>query len=158
MEDEGDQLIQQASQMQQDHQSQFAQSFRSNVSMSDLSQVRVNYPYKELDFWEPQLRKMRGHGMVHSEKFSWPNHTVLKEFDLSKVIKLCGIELGMTSNLYQIRLHFTGGLRSPMLRAEHAGVQSQQGDDDQGHKLIEIDPRKTIAEVVFSQNAKSGMI
>ena len=45
-----------------------------------------------------------------------------------------------------------------MLRAEHTGVQSQQGDDDQGHKLIEIDPRKTIAEIIFNQNAKSGMI
>ena len=45
-----------------------------------------------------------------------------------------------------------------MLRAEHTGVQSQQGDDDQGHKLIEIDPSKTIAEVVLSQNSKSGMI
>ena len=38
--------------------------------------------------------------MVHSEKFSWPSTIALKEFDLSKVIKLCGIELGMTSNLY----------------------------------------------------------
>ena len=85
-------------------------------------QRQLNYPYKELDFWEPQLRKMRAHGMVHSEKFSWPNNTIIKELDLTQVIKLCGIELGMTSNLFQIRLHFTSGLRSPIMRAESAGV------------------------------------
>ena len=61
---------------------------------------------------------MRAHGMVHSEKFSWPHTAQIRELDLSKVIKLCGIELGMTSNLFQIRLHFTGGIKSPLMRAE----------------------------------------
>lgn len=66
---------------------------------------------------------MRAHGMVHSEKFAWPHTAQVRELDLTKIIKLCGIELGMTSNLFQIRLHFTGGLRSPIMRAEGASSQ-----------------------------------
>lgn len=89
---------------------------QSNASFASGPQ----YPYKETDFWEPSLRKMRGFGMVHSEKFMWPSYNTLQQIDMNKVIKLCGIELGMTSNLFEVRLCFTDGLRSPLLRAEGA--------------------------------------
>ena len=58
--------------------------------------------------------------MVHSEKFMWPTYNTLQQLDMSNIIKLCGIELGMTSNLFEVRLCFTDGLRSPLLRAEGA--------------------------------------
>ena len=93
---------------------------------------------------------MRAHGMVHSEKFSWPHTSQIRELDLTKVIKLCGIELGMTSNLFQIRLHFTGGLRSPMMRAEGAAAQQGVDDANTGHRMLEIDPNKRISDVYFS--------
>lgn len=104
------------------HQKLYASSFAA----SDLSQIDVkNFPtYKDTDFWEPALRKMRGFGMVHSEKFAWPNNSLIKDLDLNQVIKLCGIELGMTSNLFEMRLLFSGGLRSPMLKAEGAGINA----------------------------------
>ena len=101
----------------------FASSFIS-VTSAEKNSAAAAFPYKQSDFWEPQLRKMRGYGMVHSEKFSWPSQNLLKQLDVDKVIKLCGIELGMTSNLFEIRLCFTGGLRSPLMRAEGAGLQN----------------------------------
>ena len=99
----------------------FASSFKSVTSDKNST---ASFPYKESDFWEPQLRKMRGFGMIHSEKFSWPSQNLLKQIDSEKVIKLCGIEVGMTSNLFEIRLIFTNGLRSPLMRAEGAGLQN----------------------------------
>ena len=93
----------------------FASSFKSYSSDKNAT---ANFPtYKQADFWEPQLRKMKGFGMIHSEKFSWPSQSLLKQLDLDKIIKLCGIEVGMTSNLFEIRLCFTNGLRSPLMRA-----------------------------------------
>ena len=101
---------------------------------------------------------MRAYGMVHSEKFSWPHTSQIRQLDLTKVIKLCGIELGMTSNLFQIRLHFTGGIRSPNMRAEGSAAQQGIEDSDHGYRMLEIDPSKQITDVYFSQNAKTGMI
>ena len=86
--------------------------------------------------------------MVHSEKFQWPSHAILRELDLSRTIKLCGLELGMTSNLFQIRLHFTNGLRSPMLRAEGAGLHPQS-TDDKAARMVAVDPTKQISDVYF---------
>ena len=116
-----DELVDKAATIQKDQSALFA-SFKSVNSVTEAS-----YPYQDIDFWEPQLRKMRGFGMVHSEKFMWPSLNLLKQLDLTKVIKLCGIELGMTSNLIEIRLLFTDGMKSPLLRAEGAAQARLQG-------------------------------
>ena len=87
--------------------------------------------------------------MVHSEKFSWPSQALLRQFDADRVIKLCGIEVGMTSNMFEIRLCFTGGLRSPLMRAEGAGLQQGAGEAQQ---TFEIDPSRRIAEISINQN------
>ena len=137
-------------------------SMTSGQQQQQLLQSTAKFPnkYTENDFWEPQLKKMRGFGMVHSEKFQWPSQNLLKQLDLNKVIKLCSIELGMTSNLFEIRLCFTGGLRSPLLRAEGAGihVQGGPGHTEDQQQIIEIDPTRLISEVFINQNKKSGMI
>ena len=80
--------------------------------------------------------------MVHSEKFLWPSSNLLSELDMTRVIRLSGLELGMTNNLFEIRLCFTGGLRSPLLRAEGAGIQSAAVLNEK--KVYPIDPRKRI--------------
>ena len=123
----------------------YASSFKSTDGASD-----AHYPYKETDFWEPALRKMRGYGNVHSEKFLWPSKNTLKQLDMDQVIKLNGIELGMTSNLFEIRLCFTSGLKSPLMKAE-TSTQGAEGLNDQ-RQTFSIDPSKRIAEIFINQN------
>ena len=91
---------------------------------------------------------MRGYGMVHSEKFLWPSKNSLKQLDLEQVIRLNGIEIGMTSNLFEIRLCFTNGLKSPLMRAETT-TQGAEGLDDQ-HTTLVIDPSKRIGEIFIN--------
>lgn len=103
----------------------FASSFKGIKSFNSKSAASAAFStYKESDFWEPQLRKLRGHGVIHSEKFVWPTQALITQFEADKIIRLCRIEVGMTSNLFEIRMCFTGGLQSPLLRAEGAGLQS----------------------------------
>lgn len=144
--DDGQGLLSQAATIQRDQKEMFASSFQSAKTYNDRSMqpTQQQLLYKESDFWEPQLRKLRGYGMVHSEKFSWPSQSLLKQFDADRIIKLCGIELGMTSNLFEVRLCFTGGLRSPLMRAEGAGLTQQQ---DEAQQTFEIDPSRCISQV-----------
>ena len=91
--DDGHGLLSQAATIQRDQKEMFASSFQSVKTYNDRSMQpsQQQLLYKESDFWEPQLRKLRGYGMVHSEKFSWPSQSLLKQFDADRIIKLCGI-------------------------------------------------------------------
>ena len=55
----------------------------------------------------PQLKKMQAFGPVYANKFEWPTLRQIEKYDLTKQVSLAGIELGATSNLYGMRMHFT---------------------------------------------------
>ena len=93
--------------------------------------------------------------MVHSEKFVWPTPGLVKSLGQTQIVKLCGLEIGVTSNLFEIRLVFTNNIRSPLLRAETFCSDDNLEDSKQ---TFNLDPAKRIADVYINQNEKTGMI
>ena len=71
--------------------------------------------------WIPTLVKTVAFGVNCQNRFEWPTLHMLKQFDLRKRIKLTAIEIGaselVSAHLYGIRLHFTGRISSPYVRA-----------------------------------------
>jgi myo-inositol-hexaphosphate 3-phosphohydrolase len=64
------------------------------------------------------------------------------------------IEFGFTSNLYEIRLGFTGGAKSVGLKTRSA----QATDESTNLKSYTIDPNRRIADVYILQDTSRGNI
>ena len=107
--------------------------------------------------WEPELTKMESFGMRHGVKIEWPTMPQLNKLDIGKICKLKTIEFGYTSNLYEIRLGFTGGAKSVGLKTR---VAQSQTDTVQSTNLksYSIDPTKRISDVYICQDAGAGNI
>ena len=93
--------------------------------------------------WEPALSKSEAFGKPQAKQIEWPSLTQLRKLNNAMVIKLTSIELGYTSNLYEIRLNFSGGVKSEGL------CTNQTSKSTQLSKLhtFPIDPTSRIADV-----------
>ena len=104
----------------------------------------------EEDFWQPQLKKLQAFGPTHSNKFEWPTLAQLKKFDLRKNIRLNAIEVGATTNLYGLRLHFTNNISSPYFNAFDTRDQSYDRHDLQSSARL--------SDIYISQDDQTGNI
>ena len=67
--------------------------------------------------WEVKLSKMHAYGNDGPHPVDWPAILELMALDLTKTVKLTGIELRFDKELCELRLTFTGGVKSVLLRS-----------------------------------------
>ena len=80
--------------------------------------------------------------------FEWPTLAQMKEFPLTKQIKLCNVHLYGGANLMQIKLHFTNGIESPMMQS------SEYVEGYYEYSTGQIDITKNIKGVSMQINSK----
>lgn len=60
--------------------------------------------------WEPELTHLPAFGLESAKKLEWPTKADLKNLPIGNMIKLSSVELSFTSNLYEIKLNFSGNV------------------------------------------------
>lgn len=98
----------------------------------------------------PQLKKIEAFGPQHSNRFEWPTFSQLNALDLSEPMKLSAIEIGASTNLYGLRLHFSNNVSSPYV------VASEQ--KEQNYQKFKIGQSSRVSDVYISQDPKTGNI
>ena len=69
----------------------------------------------EAGTWQPSLAQMPSFGLENQYHTEWPSMSQLKRLNLSKELKLASLELSYSTSLYQLKLHFTGGVASEVI-------------------------------------------
>ena len=70
-------------------------------------------------------------------------------------MKLTSIDLGVTSNLYEIHLNFSNGTTSKILRTPYAG---EEHEVNKNLRNFPIDSKKRITDVYINQSEADGSI
>lgn len=101
--------------------------------------------------WEPELTRLPAFGLDSPKKLEWPTQADLKNLPLAQMIKLRSVELSFTSNLYEIKLNFSGGVESSVL-------SSLIDQTTNSRHMSKIDPMSRIADVYVCLSAKGDSI
>ena len=105
--------------------------------------------------WEPALSWVPAFGVEQANQIEWPKLAELKKLNLANTMKLKSIDVGTTSNLYEIVLNFTNGTSSNLLRTPYAG---EIGEQNKNLRNFPIDTKKRIADVYINQSEADGCI
>ena len=105
--------------------------------------------------WEPALSWVPAFGVEQANQLEWPKLPELKKLNLANTMKLNSIDIGTTSNLYEIHLNFSNGTSSSILRTPYAG---EEHETNKNLRNFPIDMKKRIADVYINQSETDGSI
>ena len=91
--------------------------------------------------------------MQSAHKIQWPHIAHLQMLNLTQQIKLTSIEIAVSSNLYEMRLNYTGDVRS-----EKICTNQTYAKDSSALRTFKMDPKKRIAAMSLNMNEALGNI
>ena len=85
--------------------------------------------------WQPNLQFLSPLGVESAHKIQWPNIAQLQMLNLTQQIKLSAVEIAVSSNLYELKLSFTGDIKS-----EKICTNQTYAKDSSALRTFKIDP------------------
>ena len=115
-------------------------------AMTERSEISETGTGEEVG-WEPALSWVPAFGVEQANNVEWPKLPELKKLNLANSMKLKSIDVGTTSNLYEINLNFSNGVSSNILRTPYAGESHEVNTN---LRNFPIDMKKRIADVYIN--------